>query len=402
MIPSGRPVVRSSGRLAEKRVIFVDNAADALLNQRWPLLCAARAAGWQVACAVPDGPRVAELESHGLRVHRWPASRRGLGPVGELVALAWLVRLFRRERPDLVHVRTPKAVLYGGIAARLAGVPAVVSHVTGLGFAAGGGGGWRAAWAGFGLRVLAGPAFHHPRQRVIVQNPDDAAAVAALGCDPARIRLIRGSGVDPQRFAPAPPADGPPLIVLPARMLLSKGVAVFVAAARLLRAQGVAARCVLVGPSDPGNPEGVDEADLRAWQAEGAVAWWGERRDMPAVYAQAAIVCLPSWYREGLPKAILEAMACALPVVTCDSVGCREAVADGVNGLLVPPRDPAALAAALARLIADPALRGRLGAAGRQRVLDEFAEGPVIARTMAVLVEALDDRTTGRPDDRTI
>ncbi len=373
------------------KIIFVDNLASALLNQRWPLIRAVQEAGFAVAVAVPQDERCAELTARGVQVHPWSVVRRGLGPISELSTLLALKQLFKRERPMLVHVRSPKPVMYGGIAARFAGVPAVVSHVTGLGIAAQDATGWRARMAGLGLRALAGPAFGHPHQRVIVQNRDDVEAVAKLGCDPKRIRLIRGSGVDPDAFTPREPVPGDPLIVLPSRMLFSKGVAVFVAAAEILRAAGVRARFALVGPLDLGNPDAVPEAQLLAWNAAGVVAWWGERHDMPAVYAEAAIVCLPSWYREGLPKTLLEGMASGLPIVTCDSIGCREAISDGVHGFLVPPRDALALATALRRLIESPELRARCGAAGRAQVLAEFAAAPIAAKTLAVLREVVEE-----------
>ncbi|WP_333843179.1 glycosyltransferase family 4 protein, partial [Pelomicrobium sp.] len=220
---------------------------------------------------------------------------------------------------------------------------------------------------------------------VIVQNPDDAAAVRRLGVTPERIRLISGAGVDGELFSPRPEPDGAPVVMLASRLLWDKGVGEFVEAARRLAGRG---RFVLVGAPDPDNPASVSEADLRGWVSEGVVEWWGAREDMPAVLNQAHIVCLPS-YREGLPKVLLEAMACGRPVIATDAPGCRDCVRDGDNGLLVPIRDAGALAGAIARLLDDPALRRRMGERGRERAVEEFSQERVIAATLAVYREAL-------------
>jgi glycosyltransferase involved in cell wall biosynthesis len=175
-------------------------------------------------------------------------------------------------------------------------------------------------------------------------------------------------------------------VVLPARLLWDKGVAEYVEAARLLRGEGRAVDLLLAGDPDPGNPATVPEATVRRWAGEGVVQWLGHVDDMPALFRSVDAVALPS-YREGLPKGLIEAAACGLPLVTTDVPGCREVVTDGVDGLLVPVRDGKALASAIARLHDDPSLRSRLGAAARRKVLAEFDERIVVARTMAVYDE---------------
>jgi glycosyltransferase involved in cell wall biosynthesis len=177
------------------------------------------------------------------------------------------------------------------------------------------------------------------------------------------------------------------LVVVTARLLWDKGLGEFVAAARLLRAQGIQARFALVGDLDPGNRASIDPAVLDEWKAEGVVELWGFRRDMPRVLGEADIVCLPS-YREGLPKSLLEAMAAGLPCVTTDVPGCREAVRNGENGWLVPPRDPQALARALKLLIENPDLRYRMGKRGRDMVLTEF-DSPIICQQTLQVYEGM-------------
>ena len=229
-----------------------------------------------------------------------------------------------------------------------------------------------------------------PNTRVLVQNPDDQAQILRLtGVEPI---LIPGSGVDVTRFVPRPHKPLPVLVVLASRMLWDKGVGDFVAAARSLKARGSQARFVLVGKPDPGNPMSVAEGQLQDWQTEGCIEWWGHRTDMPEVLAQAHIACLPSYYREGLPKFLIEAAAAGLPLVTTDATGCREAVEPERNGLLVPPRDSEALAAALARLISDPGLRQRFGTQSRVRAEERFANERIFAKVLGIYDALLRER----------
>jgi glycosyltransferase involved in cell wall biosynthesis len=359
-----------SARATSPRVLLVVNHAAFLVSHRLPVALAARARGYDVALAtaddaVPhDAAAVRTAEQAGFRVHRVPFARAKAGVFAEWRAFRALVALYRRERPDLVHHVTIKPVLFGSVAARVAGVRAVVNAVSGLGFvflATG----WRAAIRRGLVVSLYRAAFGHRRAIALFQNTDDAEFLERRGVvRRAQVRLVRGSGVDLSAFTPAPPPVGPPVVVLPARLLGDKGVREFVAAATQLHAEGVTARFALVGSADD-NPSAISADELARWAAAGHVEVWGHRSDMPDVLRQASIVCLPS-YREGLPKALLEAQAAGRPVVTTDVPGCRDAIRPGVTGLLVPVRAPDALADALRRLLDDPAERARLGNAGRQ------------------------------------
>lgn len=379
------------------RLLFTVNDAGFFLSHRLPIALAAKAEGFDVQVATGPGAAVARIVAHGFPHHAVPISRRGRNPWTEAKAIWALYRLYRSLRPDLVHHVTIKPVLYGGIAARLAGVPAVVSAVSGLGYVF-----VRHGPASAMLRAIVKAAYrialHRQGARVIFQNPDDHREFVEQGLVAAKACvLIKGSGVDIGRFAPTPEPAGAPRVVLAARMLWDKGVGEFVEAARLLNKDGVQARFVLVGASDDGNPTAIPSARLRAWQADGVVEWWDHRTDMPGVLAQAHIVCLPS-YREGLPKSLVEAAACARPIVATDVPGCREIARDGENALLVPARDPAALAEALARLIADPGLRRRMGARGRAIAEAEFSLDRVVAETLA-LYGTLVEECGGRAPD---
>ena len=349
-------------------------------SHRLPVARAARDAGAEVVVATRVGEDAARIEAEGFRLVRLGWRRGGANPLGELVSLGAVIGLYLRERPDLAHHVAMKPVLYGGLAAILAGTPAVVQAITGLGYLFIGGG-RRARLLGPLVRALLRLVLNRPRVHVVVQNPDDRALLRRRLIGHDRVTLIPGSGVDTAGLRPTPEPDGVPVAVLVGRMLKDKGVVELVGAARLLRDRGVALEVRLVGPPDPHNPASIPEATLNAWRQAGVVAWAGPEADIAAVWRDAHIAVLPS-YREGLPKALLEAAACGRPLVATDVPGCRQVVRDGETGLLVPARDVVALADALQRLAGDPGLRRRLGANARRLVEAEFAETPVVAATL--------------------
>lgn len=314
--------------------------------------------------------------------------RHGINPLVELATLFRVIKVYRRFSPDLIHHFALKPIVYGSLAARLTGHRTVINAPVGMGFVFASGS--RLARLLRPVMRLALRGLLNPLgSRVVFENSDDLnSAVAERLVRRGDAVLIRGAGVDVQRFFPKPESPGLPVVMLVARMLWDKGVAEFVEAARILAAQGVAARFRLVGAPDPGNPATIDASQLRQWHEEGVVEWLGKRSDVPDLMDQSHIVCLPS-YREGLPKTLLEALAAGRPIVTTDVPGCREAVVPGQNGLLVPPRDADALASALALLLGDPALRHRFGIAGRRLAESEFASELVDAATMGLYCELL-------------
>lgn len=347
-------------------------------SHRLPLAVAAKEAGFDVTVATRIRDHGKLIEDAGLRLIPFEISRRGMNPLRELPTVFRLATLYRREKPDIVHHVAMKPVLYGSIAAHFAKVSHVVNAVAGLG--------WLYTSSGFGRKVMRALVRQLLRlalrgSEVIVQNPDDLSQIKALGIE--HLHLIRGAGVNTGLFRPVDEPPGTPCVMLVARMLWDKGVGEFVGAARLLRDKRITARFVLIGSPDPGNPAAISKEQLQAWHEEGVVEWWNHRNDMPSVLAQAHIACLPS-YREGLPKSLLEAAACGLPIVATDAPGCREIVENGVNGLLVPVRDSGALADALNKLILDPELRQRMGAVSREKVVAEFSQEKVIELTLGI------------------
>lgn len=366
-----------------RRILYVVNDAAFFLSHRSALAEAARAQGYEVHVATPEDEAAAKIRRLGFGFDAVDISRRGVTPLREASTLVALLRLYRRLRPDLVHHITIKPVVYGGIAARIARVPAVASAITGLG--------WVFNARGFKRRILRflvtntyRVALAHGNSTVIFQNPDDRRLMVDAHLVPAnRTTLIKGSGVDMRRFVPTPQPPGIPLVVLASRMLWDKGIGEFVEAARSLRREGVSARFALVGDTDPGNPAAVTKVQLDAWKTQGDVEWWGRREDMPDVFAQSHLVCLPS-YGEGVPKVLIEAAACARPIVATDSPGCREIVRHEESGLLVPIRDAPALASAMRRLIESAELRSKMGASGRELATQGFSVDEVIAQTLDV------------------
>jgi glycosyltransferase involved in cell wall biosynthesis len=372
------------------RVLFVVNDGRFFLSHREMLADRLRAAGFEVEVACPADDSAEAIRGHGYRHHPVALTRSGRNPLRELAALARMYRMLRAVRPDVVHLVTIKPVLYGGVSARLLRIPALFA-ISGLGyvFLARG---LRAALQRALVWIAYGLALGHPRSRAIFQNAQDQERFVAAGVVPAeRTAVIRGSGVDLSLFRPRPEPAGTPVVVLPSRMLWDKGVGEFVEAAAMLRRDGVPGRLVLVGAAGGTNPAAIPVAQLEAWQAEGRVEWWGHRTDMPEVLAQASAVCLPS-YREGIPRALIEAAACARAIVTTDVPGCREVVRHGENGLLVPAQDAGRLAQALRALLEDARLRAEMGAAGRRLVEAELAPEIVIGQTLGLYDDLL-----GRP-----
>jgi glycosyltransferase involved in cell wall biosynthesis len=352
---------------------------------------AAKAAGWRVILVAHSGEATPAVRAAGIEVVPVAFNRRRTNPIPELLFVLKLARLYRELKPDLVHHIAIKPILIGGIAAQLAGVPAIVNAPVGLGF----------VFSSDRLlakilkpvvTLLLHLTLSPNNARVVFENPDDLEELTTRGMvRPDRGILIRGAGVDIIEFSPVPEPAPPVRVILIARMIREKGVADFVEAARILLGRKIPAEFLLVGAPDLGNPNMVSEAELRGWEAEGLTRWLGPRKDIAQLLRDAHIACQPSAYREGLPKSALEAMASGKPLVATDIPGCREAVVDGETGLLVPPKNPIALAAALQKLIESPELRARMGIAGRRRVEQYFSDS-IICRETLLVYEALVNR----------
>lgn len=351
-------------------------------SHRLPIARAARDAGFEVMVATRVDRHAGVIRSEGFELAPLKLRRRDWRPWREFAALFEIIRLYRRVRPDIVHHVAMKPVIYGSIAARFYTDCVVVNALAGLGY----------VFASSNLRArvlrplvklaLRGLVTGR-RCHALVQNPDDEALMLGMGISSRRISVIRGSGVDIRAFRPSPEPVGEIVVTMVSRMLWDKGVGELVEAARRLRQSGSGVRVQLVGPPDHENPAAIPEQTLQDWQREGVIRWLGQRDDVFELWSCSHIAVLPS-YREGLPKALLEAAACGRPMVATDVAGCREIVVDGETGLLVPARDAASLTQALVRLAGDAPLRKRMGSAARKRVVEHFSQEHVAEETLAL------------------
>jgi glycosyltransferase involved in cell wall biosynthesis len=337
-----------------------------------------------VACAPEDDLEVREaLAAIGVTYRQVPMQRASLSPGADLGTLTRLIALFRRERPDVVLAYTQKPIVYAGLAARAAGVRHFHAMVSGLGYAFTEGGGLPRRILKAGLARLYAAAVRRA-DSVIVFNRDDHQELMAHGIVTADHRVVQvpGSGIDIHRFPFHEVNRGAPTFLLVARLLRDKGLEEFVGAARIVRSMAPQARFRLLGPFDP-NPNGITRAELEAWQAEGIVEYLGETRDVAPHMAEATVIVLPSRYREGLPRTLLEAMATGRAIITTDAPGCRETV-DG-NGFLVPVGAVDALADAMMNFVCDPALATRMGRRSRALAEERFAVHKVNAKVLNVI-----------------
>lgn len=373
------------------KIVYLVSEDWFFLSHRLAMARGAKRAGWDVYVVCRVDRMRERIEQEGFTLVPLALSRASTNPLRALGEVRAIANVYRHVRPDVVHHVAIKLSLLGTLAALVAGVPGVVNSITGLGYLFINDSAKTRTLRGITLWLLR-YAMRRLRAHVIVQNRDDLEMLHKRKLvAPERVSLIRGSGVDVSVFVPGTPAEGPPLVTFVGRMLLDKGVRELVEAAELLKARKCIAQVVLVGPTDRANPRTMDDRTLAEWNAEGTIRWLGPRTDIPKVWAESTIAVLPS-YREGLPKSLLEAAACGLPLVATDVPGCRELVRHEVDGLLVPPRDPRALADAIERLLDAPELRARYGGSARERVIAEFSQEVIVGQTLAVY-EAL----LGRP-----
>jgi glycosyltransferase involved in cell wall biosynthesis len=379
-------------------ILFVSPEDWYFWHHRRDLAHALVARGWGVLVVTRVAEHGQRMVDAGFRVIPMRMDRASRNILAEIAGVRELASIYREERPDVVHHVTIKPVLYGTVAAWMAGVKCVVNTVAGLGylFVAEN---WRA-------RVLRGIVvrcysiamrLNRRGTRVISENPEDLASLVGRGMvQREQGVLIRGVGVNPSEYPMSPEPLGVPVVMMAGRLLWNKGVRELVEAVAAVRSRGIVCRLVIVGTPDTSNPRAVPRAVLQGWHDSGAAEWWGARNDMAAVLAQANVVALPSSYGEGIPRVLLEGASVGRALIATDVPGCREIVIAGVTGLLVPPRDPGALEDALALLLSRPDLRARLGAEGRRTIERDFATEHVIRATEGVYAELLADAAIAR------
>ncbi len=347
-----------------------------LVSHFLPMARAARAAGFEVAVATRVQDHGARISAEGIRIIPSDVKRRSLGLMEGLSNIAQSFRIIRAERPDIVHCIALRPVVLGGLAARMAGAHRLVLAPTGLGqlWIADG---WIVGLARSLVRQVIGSWLRGPRTHYLFENREDPCE---FGLDPegANVTIVGGAGVRPEDFPPAPEPVAPPVkVAVVARMIAPKGIAEAVAATRRARSLGANVELHLFGDPDPTDRRAITEATLRQWSAEPGIHWHGHTTNVAQVWREHHIAMFLSWYREGVPRTLIEAAASGRPIITTDMPGCRDLVRDGKEGLLVSPRDVEAAAAAIVKLVGDPALRARLGAAGHARFRAGYTEAAV-------------------------
>jgi glycosyltransferase involved in cell wall biosynthesis len=356
-----------------KKILFLINNLSFFLSHRLPIAEALFAKGFDIFIGYGElrGADPKLLEQKGFNVNFVPMKPGSISLLSELKTFFLIWKLFRKIKPNIVHLVTIRPYLYGGIVSRLTGIKCLVSAVSGLGTLF-----IHNNLKSRFLRLLLYPiyrlAFNHSNQKIILQNNEDKKLLVNWGVlHKSKIQLINGSGVRLENFLNLDEPNGIPLISFAGRLLKDKGVYDFVSAARLFKERGIKAQFYLIGDLDVNNPSSLNIKDLKMIIQEGYVKVLGYQKDIPSLYAKSNIICLPS-YREGFPKALIEAAAASRAVVTTDVPGCRDAIIPNETGLLVPVKNPQKLANALQWLIENPNKRIAMGKAGRKLAEKEF------------------------------
>ena len=356
----------------KKLLILVPNLTY-FISHRMPIAETASKKGYKVIVGYGElgGANPKKLNKKKFKIISIPIQRGGINPFNEIKTFFYILRFFKREKPDIVHLVTIKPYLYGGIISRLIGTPCLVSAVSGLGSLF-----IHKDLKSIMFRLLLYPiyklAFNHKNQTVIFQNRDDAQVLINWDVlNKQKVKLTRGSGVKLENFTNFDEPSGLPVVCFAARLLKDKGVYEFVSAARLLKKRGVKAKFCIAGDIDKSNPSGLDIDDIKKIKKEGIIEILGYQKNIPKLYSNIHIICLPS-YREGLPKSLIEAAAASRAVVTTDVPGCRDAIIPKKTGLLVPVKDSKKLADSLQWLIEQPQKRIAMGKAGRIFAEKEF------------------------------
>ena len=362
--------------IGEVDLVFIAGNARSLIANRGDLIRDLQARGIRVGALVPRVDCLPEVRDLGIPIELIDLRRTGLNPLKDLKALLQMIRALRRARPTWVFSYTIKPVVYGTMAARLAGVRRRVAMVTGLGFTY-----TAQSSRARAIRMLTNLLYRlslRSCEVVFFQNPDDVAEMIDRNIikDDKRSVLINGSGVNLDRFPSHPLPKGEPLFLFIGRLLVEKGVAEFVQAASEVLRRWPSARFVAVGGLDNTLPHSIDPEELDHWKASSKVEFIGQVSDVRPWLAQCSVFVLPS-YREGTPRSVLEAMATGRPIITTDAPGCRETVVDGVNGLLVAPRDSHALARAMSRYLEEPNMIQQHADSSCELVLSKYEVGKV-------------------------
>ena len=365
------------------KILFVINVDWFFLSHRLPIAIKALNEGYEVHIATKITDKAEEIKSYGLILHNLNISRGDFSFFQSLKTLIQLIQIFKKIRPQLVHLVTIKPIILGGIAARMTNVKGVIAAISGLGY----------IFINKGLIATVRRVFikrlyqfslNHQNLRIICQNDNDLQIIREItGLNKDTFSMISGSGVPLEKFKFIKDTNEIPNIMMASRLLIDKGVIEFSKAAKILKEKNVTANFILVGEPDLENPSSIHYSQIKEWREEGIIDCWGHRDDMHEVLPLASIVVLPS-YREGFPKILIEAAACGRAVVTTDVPGCRDAIYNQITGLLVPAKDTNALANAIEKLVSNKEWRRTMGNEGRIMAEEKFDENIVITKHLEI------------------
>jgi len=353
-----------------------------------PIARKALAEGFKVVVVTNVSKHRDIIESEGFELAPIEISRGSVNLFSEFRTISQLYSYYKKYSPDIVHHVAIKPVIYGALVARFIGSIKIVNAMAGLGFVFISN---KRSVRFIRLFVykLFKFLFRNKNSKLILQNKDDLNYFLENKLIKRnQVAIIRGSGVDTNRFVSVKEVEGIPIVMLASRMLWDKGIKEFVNAAKNLKQEGLRARFVLVGANDSENPTSISDKQLDEWDKSGVVEYWKERDKMHKILTQACIVCLPS-YREGLPKVLLEAASCGKPIIGTNVPGCREIIRNEENGILVPPYEVEPLADAIKELVDNPGKRKSMGAVGRKLVENEFSEEIVVSQTLKLYKKML-------------
>lgn len=358
-------------------LFIIVNEDRFFLSHRLPIAKAAKEAGFDVTLVTKDTGHRKEIEEKGFRVIELPINPTGMNPIEEGKTFQFLFSLYNKEKPDIVHHVGLKDILWGSMAAKMAKIKGVVNAYSGLGGLFNGD---KISTTAAGILKLLKFSNSKKRVKAIFQNNDDLEILLkhkAVTTD--QVSFTKGSGIDLKDYGYVETPDNEKItVIFTGRMVREKGVYDLIEAANILKPQYQnKIRFLLCGRLTP-NKSGVNEEYLKLHCDGKYISWLGERNDVKQLLAKSDIMAFPSYYREGIPKSLIEACAVGRPIITCDSIGCKEAVEDGINGFLVPPQNPSQLAEALKTLIDNPELRNTMGKASRIKAEKEFSVEDVI------------------------
>ena len=371
------------------RLLFLVNSSSYFLSHRLGIAIEAKKQGYEVHIASPEDGCEDTFKIKGLIHHKLPISRTSINIFSEIKAFLNIYFLIKKINPDLLHLITIKPVIYGGIISRLIQIKGVVSAVPGLGYVYISKG-IRAAILRFFINYFYKVSFSKKSLKIIFQNKDDMNKLRlAVGFDPIKSVIIKGSGVDLDEFKSTPLPEGRPVISMISRLQEDKGVKEFARAAQMIKERKIEADFWLIGDTDSSYPSPILIEDLQEWENKGFLSVLGYRKDINILIGNSNIIVLPS-YREGLPKVLLEAAACGRPVITTDVPGCRAAIEEGKTGLLVPPRDSLSLADKIEYLLGNKELLKKMGNAGRKLAEEHFSLDKVVSAHLKIYSSLID------------